>query len=77
MVAMIPVADAEECCTICGEEPGCVSWTLYEGQCYLKDGFTDSKPCSECKMSVQMTQMTRLLKRCSHLEIRINFCVRM
>ena len=48
MVATVPATNAGVCCTVCGEEPGCVSWTLFGGQCYLKAGYTGSKDCPDC-----------------------------
>jgi hypothetical protein len=48
LVSSFPSNTAEQCCVLCGEEPGCVAWTLYAQVCYLKNQYTGSVPCSDC-----------------------------
>jgi hypothetical protein len=40
--------DAGACCALCSARLGCTAWTLYSGECYMKDSTAGRKACAAC-----------------------------
>jgi hypothetical protein len=36
------------CCDLCSAWPGCTAWTLYQGECYMKNSTAGRKACATC-----------------------------
>lgn len=37
------VSDPGDCCNLCNSRSGCTTWTVFEGNCYLKNGQCENK----------------------------------